>query len=123
MITARIKADVCAGRIPVAYIVPLVHGLIGVLRNPFSVLWEPAMECLAATVDSEGPVVWEVLTVHLQKTQKLFLSQSNMANHHRENAMEEDCTVSQGECMELYGSIIRSSASLIVTIPMYSTQT
>jgi U3 small nucleolar RNA-associated protein 20 len=75
LILARIKVDVCAGRTPAAYILLLVHGMIGVLRNRFALLWDAAMDSLAGVVDSHGSIAWDQLLMYLQNFQELFLHQ------------------------------------------------
>jgi len=97
LIVTHIKVDVSAGRIPGAYVVPLVHGMIGVLRNRFSVLWDPAMECLAALVDTVGATAWDVLTVYLQDFQEDFLSHPVLKSRKREDATEDSETIPPGE--------------------------
>lgn len=88
LIVAHIKVDVCAGRVPGAYVVPLVHMMVGILRNRFSVLWDPAMECLAALIDTVGVTAWDVLTDYLQHFQKDFLSQPVFESRKREDVRE-----------------------------------
>lgn len=89
--------DVSAGRVPGAYVVPLVHAMIGVLRNRFSVLWDPAMECLAALVDTLGVTAWDVVTAYLQEFQEDFLSQQVVKSRKREDAAEDSETSPPGE--------------------------
>jgi len=93
LIVTHIKVDVSAGRIPGAYVVPLVHAMIGVLRNRFSVLWDPAMECLAALVDSVGATAWGVLTAYLQDFQEDFLSQPVLKSLKRDDDAEGKETI------------------------------
>jgi hypothetical protein len=75
LILARIKVDVCAGRTPAAYILLLVHGMIGVLRNRFALLWDAAMDSLAGVVGSHGSIAWDQLLMYLKNFQELFLHQ------------------------------------------------
>lgn len=97
LIITHIKVDVSAGRIPEAYVVPLVHAMIGVLRNRFSVLWDPVMDCLAALVDTVGATSWDVVTSYLQSFQEEFLSQPVLKSSKRENSSEDSLTVPQGD--------------------------
>lgn len=89
--------DVSAGRVPGAYVVPLVHAMIGVLRNRFSVLWDPAMECLASLVDTLGVTAWDVVTAYLQEFQEDFLSQKVVKSRKREDAAEDSETSPPGD--------------------------
>lgn len=97
LVVTHIKVDVSAGRIPEAYVVPLVHAMIGVLRNRFSVLWDPAIECLAAMVDTVGAISWDVVTAYLQSFQEDFLSQPVLKSSKREDAADDSLTVPQGD--------------------------
>lgn len=97
LVVTHIKVDVSAGRIPGAYAVPLVHAMVGVLRNRFSVLWDPAMECLAALVDTAGATSWDVVTAYLQDFQEEFLSQPVLKSCKREDAAEDSETIPAGD--------------------------
>ena len=97
LVVTHIKVDVSAGRIPEPYVVPLVHAMIGVLRNRFSVLWDPAMECLAALVDTVGATSWDVVTAYLKNFQENFLSQPVLKPSKREDAAEDSLTIPPGD--------------------------
>jgi hypothetical protein len=97
LVVTHIKVDVSGERIPEAYIVPLVHAMIGVLRNRFSVLWDPAMECLAALVDTGGATSWDAVTAYLQSFQEDFLSQPVLKSSKREDAADDSITIPQGD--------------------------
>lgn len=102
LIVTHIKVDVSAGRIPGAYVVPLVHAMIGVLRNRFAVLWDPVMDCLAALVDTAGATAWDVLTSYLQEFQEDFLSQQVLKSRKREDSAEDSETLPPGDDLLSY---------------------
>lgn len=95
-IISHIKVDVSAGRTPSSYIVPLVHAMIGVLRNRFSALWDPVMDCLAALVESQGVIAWDVLTMYLEKFQELFLLQPVVESISKDDALQDTSAVTEG---------------------------
>lgn len=95
-IISHIKVDVSAGRTPSSYIIPLVHAMIGVLRNRFSALWDPVMDCLAALVESQGDIAWDVLTIYLQKFQELFLLQPVVDSISKDDTLQDTSAVTEG---------------------------
>lgn len=40
------------------YILPLLHGIIGILYNRFSDLWPPALDCLAVLIRKHKELLW-----------------------------------------------------------------
>ena len=97
LVVTHIKVDVSAGQIPEAYVVPLVYAMIGVLRNRFSVLWDPAMDCLAALVDTVGATSWDVVIAYLHSFQEDYLSQPVLISRKREDAADDSLTIPQGD--------------------------
>lgn len=70
---SHIRVDVCSGKVPLPYVVPLVHAMVGVMHNRFSPLWDAASEILAALVEAHGSVAWEIFMQQLKGKVDLFL--------------------------------------------------
>lgn len=104
-IISHIKVDVSTGRTPSSYIIPLVHALIGVLRNRFSALWDPVMDCLAALVESQGVIAWDVLTTYLQKFQEVFLLQPVVNSISKDDTLQDTSAVTEGRILRKFASI------------------
>ncbi|KAG0630923.1 hypothetical protein M758_1G214100 [Ceratodon purpureus] len=111
LVVTHIKVDVSAGRIPEAYVVPLVHAMIGVLRNRFSVLWDPAMDCLAALVDTVGATSWDVVIAYLHSFQEDYLSQPVLISRKREDAADDSLTISQDAEGRLVSQLLEETES------------
>lgn len=62
-----------AGRISETYVPLVLNGVIGVLHNRFSYLWNPASECLAVLISKHVGLVWDKFVGHFQHCQSKFL--------------------------------------------------
>ncbi|CAM6068321.1 unnamed protein product [Sphagnum tenellum] len=122
LILARIKVDVCAGRTPAAYILLLVHGMIGVLRNRFALLWDAAMDSLAGVVDSHGSIAWDQLLMYLQNFQELFLHQPTRHTI-KGHASDDDTAVLHGNFLpELSSGTESTDTATLLTLLLRTIQ-
>ncbi|KAG6678404.1 hypothetical protein I3842_14G078800 [Carya illinoinensis] len=69
---SRIQMGLPAGRVPRAYVPLVLNGIIGVLNNRFSYLWNPALECLAVLLSQHVRVVWDEFISCLEQYQSIF---------------------------------------------------
>ncbi|KAK2988996.1 hypothetical protein RJ640_013987 [Escallonia rubra] len=74
LLISRIQMDLCAGRIPETYAPFALYGIIGILHNRFSSLWDPAIECLAVLIRQYFGMVWEIYVQYLEQCQTVFLA-------------------------------------------------
>ncbi|KAH9312457.1 hypothetical protein KI387_027492, partial [Taxus chinensis] len=74
VLISKIQMDLCAGRIPDLYTNLLLHGLIGVLHNPFGLLWDSVVECIVALLERHEKLVWDAFMHYLERIQSSFLA-------------------------------------------------
>lgn len=54
------------------------------------------MDCLAALVESQGDIAWDVLTIYLQKFQELFLLQPVVDSISKDDTLQDTSAVTEG---------------------------
>ncbi|KAK3010833.1 hypothetical protein RJ639_012410 [Escallonia herrerae] len=74
LLISRIQMDLSAGRISETYAPFALYGIIGILHNRFSSLWDPAIECLAVLIKQYFGMVWERYVQYLEQCQTVFLA-------------------------------------------------
>lgn len=72
LLISRIQMDLSAGRIPQAYVPLVLNGIIGILKNRFSYLWNPALECLGVLMSQHIKIAWDKFVYHLDQYQSFF---------------------------------------------------
>ncbi|KAJ0034275.1 hypothetical protein Pint_25497 [Pistacia integerrima] len=77
LLISRVQMILSAGRIPEMYIPVLLNGVIGILHNRFSYLWNPASECLAVLVSKHVGLVWDKFVDYFQQCQCMFQRSHN----------------------------------------------
>lgn len=56
-----------AEKIPEAYLLVVLNGIIGIFQNRFSYIWDQASECLASLIRRHLRVVWDKLICYFQQ--------------------------------------------------------
>lgn len=56
-----------AEKIPEAYLLVVLNGIIGIFQNRFSYIWDQASECLATLIRRHSRVVWDKLICYFQQ--------------------------------------------------------
>lgn len=54
-------------KIPEAYLLVVLNGIIGIFQNRFSYIWDQASECLASLIRRHSRVVWDKLICYFQQ--------------------------------------------------------
>lgn len=72
LLISRIQMGLSAGRLPQAYVLLVLNGIIGILNNRFSYLWDPAIECLAVLISQHVGLVWDRFVCYLEQYQSIF---------------------------------------------------
>lgn len=80
--------DLSAGRISDFYVPFVLNGLLGILHNRFSYLWNPALECLAVLISQHFALVWDNFVYYIEQCQ--LISQTSSAVDHCVNAVAPD---------------------------------
>ncbi|KAG0604200.1 hypothetical protein M758_10G152300 [Ceratodon purpureus] len=89
--------------------------MIGVLRNRFSVLWDPAMDCLAALVDTVGATSWDVVIAYLQSFQEDCLSEPVLISRKREDAADDGLSIPEDVEGRLVSQLLEETESTDTT--------
>ncbi|KAJ3705626.1 hypothetical protein LUZ61_009331 [Rhynchospora tenuis] len=74
ILLSRIQMNLSARQIDEEQLLLVLHGVIGVLHNRFSQVWDPAMECLSLLIRSYRDIVWEKFVQYLAVLQNKALS-------------------------------------------------
>lgn len=72
--------ELSAGRIPDIYVPLVLNGLLGILHNRFSYLWDPVLECLAVLINRHFDLVWDNFVCHLERFQLISQTSSGVDN-------------------------------------------
>ncbi|CAN0891198.1 Small subunit processome component 20 homolog [Linum grandiflorum] len=73
LLISNIQTDLLAERISKTYLPIVLSGIIGVLHNSFSDLWDPAVECLGVLIEKYINVLWDKFVDYFHQFQTLFL--------------------------------------------------
>ncbi|CAL1353831.1 unnamed protein product [Linum trigynum] len=73
LLISAIQTDLVAERISKTYLPVVLSGMIGILHNGFSHLWNPASECLAVLINKNVELLWDQFLYYFQHFQTLFL--------------------------------------------------
>ncbi|XP_022999923.1 small subunit processome component 20 homolog [Cucurbita maxima] len=71
LLISRVQMVLLSEKIPEAYLLVVLNGIIGIFQNRFSYIWDQASECLASLIRRHSRVVWDKLICYFQ--QWLFL--------------------------------------------------
>ncbi|XP_065862754.1 uncharacterized protein [Euphorbia lathyris] len=74
ILISKIQMAVCAGRISETYLPIILSGMIGVLHNRFSYLWNPASECLAILIGDNVTLLWDKFVCYFTECLSVFQS-------------------------------------------------
>ncbi|XP_073005480.1 uncharacterized protein [Typha latifolia] len=74
ILISRIQMSLSSGKINDDYIPLLLNGILGILYNRFSYLWQPALECLAILISNYKDLVWDMFVSYLGTHQAKSLS-------------------------------------------------
>lgn len=66
--------NLSAGKIHEEHLQLVLHGVLGVLHNRFSQVWDPAMECLSFLIRNYRDDVWDKYVEYLAVVQNKALS-------------------------------------------------
>lgn len=80
--------DLSAGRISDVDLPLVLNGLLGILHNRFSYLWNPALECLAVLIKGHFALVWDNFMCYLERFH--LISQTSFGVDHCVNAVSLD---------------------------------
>lgn len=72
LLISRIQMNLSAGRVPQAYAPLVLSGIVGILNNRFSYLWNPALECLGVLMSQHARLVWDDFVRYLEQYQSMF---------------------------------------------------
>ncbi|XP_027334628.1 small subunit processome component 20 homolog isoform X2 [Abrus precatorius] len=75
---SKIQMDLSARRIPDVYVPLVLNGLLGILNNRFSYLWNPVIECIAVLISQHFLLVWDSLINYLEKCQAILQTSCNL---------------------------------------------
>lgn len=78
LLISKIQMKLSAGRIPNVYVPLVLNGLLGVLNNRFSHLWNPVLECIAVLISVHHSHVWNSLVDYIERCQATFLTPCNL---------------------------------------------
>ncbi|KAJ4812893.1 Small subunit processome component 20-like protein [Rhynchospora pubera] len=74
ILLSQIQMNLSTRQIDEEHLQLVLHGVIGVLHNRFSQVWDPAMECLSLLIRSYRHIVWEKYVEYLAVLQNKALS-------------------------------------------------
>jgi U3 small nucleolar RNA-associated protein 20 len=72
LLISRIQMDLSVGRVPQAYVPLVLSGIVGILNNRFSYLWNPALECLGVLMTLHVRLIWNKFVCYLEQYQSMF---------------------------------------------------
>lgn len=72
----NLQISLSSGRIGDSYIPLLFNGIIGILHNRFSQIWEAALECLATLINQYKELVWFDFVHYLDISQSKIISEN-----------------------------------------------
>ncbi|XP_042384346.1 U3 small nucleolar RNA-associated protein 20-like isoform X1 [Zingiber officinale] len=72
----NLQISLSSGRIGDSYIPLLFNGIIGILHNRFSQIWEAALECLATLISQYKELVWIYFVHYLDLSQSKIISEN-----------------------------------------------
>lgn len=74
LLISRIQMNLAAGRISETYIPLVLNGMVGILHNRFSYLWNPASECISVLISKHVGLVWDKFVYLVEQFQSKFQS-------------------------------------------------
>lgn len=75
----RLQKGLSSGSINHGYMPLVLNGLIGILHNRLSYLWQPASECLSALLGGYQDLVWSRFVQCMEDYQRKFLTSSDQS--------------------------------------------
>ncbi|KAA8534172.1 hypothetical protein F0562_031635 [Nyssa sinensis] len=80
LLISRIQMGLSAAKISEIYLPSVLNGIIGILHNRFSYLWNPASECVAVLINKYFGVVWDRYIQYLDQCQSIFASSQEQSD-------------------------------------------
>ncbi|CAL9158827.1 unnamed protein product [Musa hybrid cultivar] len=77
ILLSKLQMSLSSGRINDIYIPLLLNGIIGILHNRFSHIWEPALDCLTILIGRHKELAWNSFVHYLDSCQSKFLCSGN----------------------------------------------
>lgn len=77
ILLSKLQMSLSSGRINDLYIPLLLNGIIGILHNRFSHIWEPALDCLTILIGRHKELAWNSFVHYLDSCQSKFLCSGN----------------------------------------------
>lgn len=74
---SRLQKGLSSASVNHGYLPLALNGIIGILHNRLSYLWQPASECLAVLLSRYKDIVWDRFVQHIETYQLRVLSSSN----------------------------------------------
>lgn len=76
---SRLQMVFASGKLHDDYVPALLNGVIGILNNRFSPLWDPALDCLVTLIRRYNKIIWTQFVQHLEYYQLRSLSVEDAA--------------------------------------------
>ncbi|CAL9093376.1 unnamed protein product [Musa textilis] len=77
ILLSKLQMSLSSGRINDIYVPLLLNGIIGILHNRFSHIWEPALDCLTILIGRHKELAWNSFVHYLDSCQSKFLCLGN----------------------------------------------
>lgn len=74
VLISRLQMVFASGKLHDDYVPAILNGVIGILHNRFSPLWDPALDCLVTLIRRYNKTIWTQFVQHLEYYQLKSLS-------------------------------------------------
>lgn len=74
VLISRLQMIFASGKLHDDYVPAILNGVIGILHNRFSPLWDPALDCLVTLIRRYNKIIWTQFVQHLEYYQLKSLS-------------------------------------------------
>lgn len=74
VLISRLQMVFASGKLHDDYVPAILNGVIGILHNRFSPLWDPVLDCLVTLIRRYNKIIWTQFVQHLEYYQLKFLS-------------------------------------------------
>ncbi|XP_057754877.1 uncharacterized protein LOC130974144 isoform X1 [Arachis stenosperma] len=113
---SKIQMDLSAGRIPQLYVLLVLNGLLGILNNRFSDLWDPILECIAVLISKHFSLVWDNFIGYLEKCQLKLRTTFNL--HDGVNGALLDQPTCLLDCFDLFVNLAYDSTPTVAILSL-----
>ncbi|KAI3976110.1 hypothetical protein MKX01_006626, partial [Papaver californicum] len=107
ILISKIQMAISAGRVPEAYVILLLNGIIVVFHKRFGLLWDPAVQCLTVLMEKHVLLVWERFVRYLEQCQTKFINSDN----HLESVNVESSSTSS-DLVECFHSFVAPNSDV-----------